>query len=276
MIKVQQFSGIEASVNAFTLSSDTHTIAVDLLRNSKEARSFANQIEASGKKLEAIFITHGHPDHYLGLGVFHQQFPKVPIYVATPEIKEDIVGFTGWMESVGWLENEPSMKIKSTVNPNGFDYEGVIQVLSKNSLSLTGSSEKIEIKSDYAGNECAHLATLCIPSQKIFLASDLIYDGVHAWCGSGVDKKAIAEWISIVEQIKQQTTADWTFFAGHGESGGHIKLDTIARYLKKFLSVTAKAPSRTAAISAMVEAYPGFAQSDFLLVHSVAFHVSET
>jgi glyoxylase-like metal-dependent hydrolase (beta-lactamase superfamily II) len=275
MITVQQFTGTEANVNSFTLSNDDHVIAVDLLRNSAEAQIFANQIAASGKKLTSIFITPGHPDHYLGLGVFNRQFPTVPIYVATQEIKDDIIGFTTWMESVGWLEGEALMKVRSDKNPKGFDYERKIKVLEANSLNLPGSSELIRIKADYQGNEAAHMATLAIPSQKILLASDLIYDGVHAWCGAGVDIKAIHEWISIVNILKLETSPSWTFYPGHGKSGGHEKLDNIVDYLQTFLKVTAEAKSRDAATKVMIEAFPSFAQSDFLLVHSVAFHVQE-
>jgi glyoxylase-like metal-dependent hydrolase (beta-lactamase superfamily II) len=275
MIIVKQFTGTEASVNAFTLSNEQNVIAVDLLRNSVEAKVFADQISASGKNLTSIFITHGHPDHYLGLGVFNRQFPKVPVYVATQEIKDDIIGFTTWMESVGWLEAEPLMKVRTDKNPDGFDYANVLKVIDSNILILPGSSEEIVVKADYPGSEADHMATLAIPSQKTLLASDLIYDGVHAWCGSGVDVKAINEWIAIVKKIKSETSPSWIFYPGHGTSGNHQKLDNIASYLETFLKVTANAKSRGEAIEAMTDAFPNFAQSDFLLVHSVAFHVNE-
>jgi glyoxylase-like metal-dependent hydrolase (beta-lactamase superfamily II) len=44
-------------------------ILVDLLRNSVAAERLANHVEASGKTLTTILLTHGHPDHYIGLGV---------------------------------------------------------------------------------------------------------------------------------------------------------------------------------------------------------------
>ena len=104
-------------------------IVVDLLRNSLEAEELSSHVEASGKTLQCIFVTHGHPDHYIGLGVFHRRFPAVPVRVASPEIRDDIIGFSRWMESVGWLEAEPTMKVQSDKNPDGFDYAGIIQVL---------------------------------------------------------------------------------------------------------------------------------------------------
>ncbi len=44
-------------------------------------------------------------------------------------------------------------------------------------------------------------------------------------------------------------------------------------YLETFIEVTSAAESRQAAMTKMKELFPGFAQDDFLLLHSVNFHV---
>jgi hypothetical protein len=46
-------------------------------------------------------------------------------------------------------------------------------------------------------------------------------------------------------------------------------------YLQTFLKVTLAALSREDALGRMKELFPGFAQDDFLLVHSVNFQVNE-
>jgi len=51
-----------------------------------------------------------HPDHNIGLGVFRHRFPGVPVSVAAPESRDDIVGFPQRMASKEWLEAEPMMK----------------------------------------------------------------------------------------------------------------------------------------------------------------------
>jgi hypothetical protein len=57
--------------------------------------------------------------------------------VASPQIRDDIIGFSQWMESAGWLDGEPAMKVKSSKSPDGFDYAGVIQVLDNPFLKLS-------------------------------------------------------------------------------------------------------------------------------------------
>ncbi|PYX76364.1 MAG: hypothetical protein DMG72_05000 [Acidobacteria bacterium] len=49
----------QANVNSHLLS-DASLVVVDLLRNSLEAEKLADHVEARGKKLEMIFVTHGH------------------------------------------------------------------------------------------------------------------------------------------------------------------------------------------------------------------------
>ena len=137
-LKLQVYHGVEATVNAYIFSDDNSIILVDSLRNSDEATQLANLIKQEGKSLTHLLITHGHPDHYTGMNVIKNQFPEVEIVVTTPEIKNDIAGFSTWMESVGWLEKEPTLKPKTEANPNGFDYEANIKVLNADKLTLKG------------------------------------------------------------------------------------------------------------------------------------------
>jgi len=277
MIQIEVYKGVEANVNSFILSSAENLIVVDLLRNSAEAEKLADDIENSGKLLKYIFITHGHPDHYIGLGVFHRRFPNTPIKVATQEIKDDIIGFSQWMESVGWLDAEPHMKVKSDVNPHGFDYANIISVLDEPHLNLPLEDNKIQVRADYPGNECGHMTTLAIPEQKVLLTSDLLYDKVHAWCGPGVDKQEINHWITVLDQmLAADSDNTWTYYAGHGGNGDTSLVAAMKHYLQTFLEVTTSEKDAKNAIEKMKAHFPNFAQEDFLLVHSVNYHVNES
>jgi len=274
MIEVSCHKGSEANVNSFILSDDENIIVVDMLRNSAEAERLADNIEKAKKKLHCIFVTHGHPDHYIGLGVFHRRFPNTPIMVATTEIREDIIQFSHWMESVGWLDAEPHMKVKTDKNPDGFDYANLISVLDEPFLKLPIESNRIEVRADYPGNECGHMTTLAIPEQRVFLASDLLYDKVHAWCGPGVDKQEIHHWIEILDgMLEMDHDGEWTFYAGHGGSGNKSLITSMQDYLRKFLEITSTSRTKQDAIDKLKNLFPDFVQEDFLLVHSVDFHV---
>ena len=277
MINIERYEGTEANVNSYILSDDENAIVVDALRNSAEAESLADHIEKNGKKLNCIFITHGHADHYMGLGVLHRRFPNVAIKVATSAIKDDLIGFSQWMESVGWLEDEPQMKVKTTENPSGFDYANLVSVIDEPFLKLPLEANRIHVHADYPGNECGHMTTLTIPEQKAFLASDLLYDKVHAWCGPGTDRQEIGQWIDILNEILEMKDIDkWTFYAGHGQSGDQTLVTNMKGYLQQFLKITESEKTQQGAMDRLTAAFPGFAQEDFLLVHSVNYHVKES
>lgn len=167
-IQLDVYNGIEASVNAFIFSDNQSIVLVDCLRNSKEAGDLAKVIKEKDKPLTHILITHGHPDHYLGLNVLKQQFSDTRIVVTTQDIKNDIIGFSTWMESVGWLQNEPAMKPKTTANENGFDYHHNIHVLNTNELTLAEGAV-LELNSNYPPSECEHLTTIYSKDLNAFL-----------------------------------------------------------------------------------------------------------
>lgn len=93
------------------------------------------------------------------------------------------------------------MKVKSHQNPEGFDYSKVIEILSEPFLRLPLEQTMIQVQADYPATECAHMTTLSIPEQRTFLAFDLLYNRVHAWCGPGVDRAEICNWILALDHI---------------------------------------------------------------------------
>jgi glyoxylase-like metal-dependent hydrolase (beta-lactamase superfamily II) len=168
-ISIVRFAGREANVNAYIIRNATHAVVVDSLRNREEAAELAQAIRQSGRTLQAIFVTHGHPDHYIGSRTLKEAFPSARILVASEAIKADTLGFSKWMESVGWLDKQPQMKPRSDAAPEGFDYGTQIEVLREDRLVLEGGGV-LEIRSDYPATESGHMSTVFVPDEKALLA----------------------------------------------------------------------------------------------------------
>jgi glyoxylase-like metal-dependent hydrolase (beta-lactamase superfamily II) len=265
-IQLDVYHGIEASVNAYIFSDSQSIILVDCLRNSKEAKNLADVIKNQKKPLTHILITHGHPDHYLGLNVIKQEFPNARIVVTKQEIKNDIINFSKWMESVGWLETEPEMKPKTSGN-NGFDYEKNIEVLKANTLALDEGAV-LQLNSDYAPSECAHLTTIYNKELNAFFPNDFCYNGVHPWLA--VDKKDIAYWKTQLEQFKKELTAsNPTIYPGHGKPSSIALFEEMKKYIEDFEETVSTSGTRIEAMKKMQELYPNHQQADFLLFHSI-------
>ena len=266
-IKLDVYHGIEASVNAYIFSDNQSIILVDCLRNSNEAALLADVIKKENKPLTHILITHGHPDHYLGLNVMRKEFPGARIVVTNQEIKNDIVGFSKWMQSVGWLENEPAMKPKTADNQNGFDYENEIEVLNAKALKLAEGAT-LELNSDYKASECEHLTTIYNKDLNAFFPNDFCYSGVHPWLA--VDKKNRTYWKTQLQQFKQGfSELNPKVYPGHGQPSGISMFDDVKKYIEDFEATCANSKTRKEAMQKMQELYPNHQQADFLLFHSV-------
>ncbi|WP_299508498.1 MBL fold metallo-hydrolase [uncultured Roseobacter sp.] len=63
-----------ALVDSTVLMGEESAVLIDAQFTVPAATQLAGITEATGRRLETIFITHGHPDHYLGLEVFANRF----------------------------------------------------------------------------------------------------------------------------------------------------------------------------------------------------------
>ncbi|MEO1259806.1 MAG: MBL fold metallo-hydrolase [Bacteroidota bacterium] len=271
-LTVEVFKGNEASVNSYIFSNGRSIMVMDALRNSKEAKELAQLIKSKGLPLTHVLITHGHPDHYIGMDCLKSEFPDVKIVVSRPEIKQDIIGFSKWMEGIGWLDNEPNLKPKSNENPTGFDYESLIEVLDKSSFTLEGGGT-LELRNDYNPAEAEHLTTVYSKDLNAFFSADFCYNGVHLWLGQGVDSAHIANWKAQLETFKAHyQNTDVVIYPGHGEASDAQIFDVVLKYISDFETAIENAKSKEEAMTKMNTLYPGWEQSDFLLTYSVDYH----
>ncbi|CTQ67540.1 MBL fold metallo-hydrolase [Roseibium alexandrii] len=72
------------SVNTHWIETPNSVIVIDVQRDTTHAAEAIEAIRALGKPVSAILITHGHPDHYVGVHQFQQVWPGLKVY-ASPE-----------------------------------------------------------------------------------------------------------------------------------------------------------------------------------------------
>src|SRR5438309_7554206 len=64
-------------------------VLVDALLTVEESHALVEWVAASGKNLTTIYVTHGHGDHFFGIGALLNRFPNARA-VATPDVVESM------------------------------------------------------------------------------------------------------------------------------------------------------------------------------------------
>jgi glyoxylase-like metal-dependent hydrolase (beta-lactamase superfamily II) len=260
---VSVFSAKQANVNAYVVSDDQGSLIIDATRSAKDAKELADFARSKGASPKMILITHGHPDHFIGLGVLKKEFPDARILVASKQIKADIIA----MASMKWMDSE--MRPKSEENQSGFDYQNEIAILDSNILKMPGG-ELFEVNADFPATEAAHETLLFSKELNAVFASDLAYNKVHLWLAGGVNAESIRNWQTELSRLKQKYgPLGAAIYPGHGEPTDVSVFDADIKYMNDLLTVVKESKTEDEAKKEMMRRYPDWKNADFILVQSI-------
>src|SRR6478735_4407647 len=172
-------------VDSTLVAGDKEAILIDGQFSLADAHRLVATIMESKKTLTTVYVTHSHPDHYFGLNVIKQAFPKVKI-VATPSVVKEIQAtWKGKVKQWGPMYGDliPQKPIIPTA-------------LKGNTLTLEGQT--LEIKNG-TGDE-AQETYVWIPSIKTVVAGDIVFRGVHPWTAEGKSDGRKA-WMKTLDEI---------------------------------------------------------------------------
>ena len=269
-ITVTPYAAAESNVNAYVVSDGQGAIVIDATRTPADGAAIAALVAQRTTGPVTVLITHGHPDHFLGLGALRAALPDARFVVARPEIKADIIGMATWMTAQGWLAQLPAMQPKTADHPDGFDYAGQLEVLDAPTLALPGGAA-LALTADYPATEAEHMTTAYSPDANALFTGDLAYHDVHLWLGVGVTRASAAAWQTTLDGLGATWAARRpTVYPGHGAPADLAVFAADRAYIDDLLAVTAGAPSDEAAIAQMAAKYPDHAIRDFLLMMCVA------
>lgn len=222
-----------------------NVILVDSQLKLSDASKIADQIAATGKNLQAIWITHIHPDHYLGLQAVLEKFPDTPVYAraATVEgINNNTARFIGI-----YKDQYPGDITDNPVIP--------VEVYTEDFLELDG--EQLEIM-DMQG-DAPVISMINIPTAKTLVAADTYFMGTHAFMAAANSPEVRQAWIGTIEQI--QALKPDLIIPGHKAPNASLDnsvagLEDMAQYLTTYGEAVCTQTNAEEAKSFMTEAYP--------------------
>jgi glyoxylase-like metal-dependent hydrolase (beta-lactamase superfamily II) len=84
------------------ISGDHDAILVDALLTTSEGERLAAWARNTGKRLRAIFITHGHGDHFFGAGPVLDAFPGTQLIASDQQVVDEARGQTTPKAIASW------------------------------------------------------------------------------------------------------------------------------------------------------------------------------
>lgn len=170
------------------ISGETDAVLVDAPMTRGQIDRTRNWILDSGKNLTAVYITHGHGDHWLGVEELLVGFPEVPVY-ATPGTISKMHYEAGEGRARMWDPALPGMVPPATVSAvpvpeGGIELEG--EVLEPILLGHTDTDDT---------------TALWVPSIRLVVAGDAIYNGAHQMLLEAPDG-GFEQWLAAIDIVE--------------------------------------------------------------------------
>jgi glyoxylase-like metal-dependent hydrolase (beta-lactamase superfamily II) len=231
--------------NSATLIYGTRdAVLVDTFLTLDQSVQLADEVAASGKNLTYVYITHGHGDHFFGLGALKQRFTDVRA-VATAAVIDRIAD-----------QLEPDML-------EGFwrqRFPGQIPDEPDVPESLDGASIELEghalIPIDTGYTDTADSTSLHVPSIGLIAAGDVVYNGIHPYLGESSAQTRL-QWIDALDKLGSLNAR--AVVAGHKIPDNDDDPKAIAQtrqYLRDFIRLDEATDTPRQLFDAMIELYP--------------------
>jgi glyoxylase-like metal-dependent hydrolase (beta-lactamase superfamily II) len=259
--KVHMFTSTpgEMDTNSFLIETAASVVAIDTQFLGTPARQFRAMLDAIGKPLRAVVITHPHPDHFNGTDVFLEGLTDIPIL----STRETLAGIHACATKVRdkWLPMYGEEYPVITRFPN-------VVIGRKHTLTFDGTDIIID---SIGPGEAVDISIVYVPESRDLILGDVLYDRTHAW----ILEQHSREWLVQLEDIKTRYAGAKTVYSGHGGSGPMSMLDEQAAYIRRFREIVADGASdnamtpkqKSAVVARIKKTYPDFKQDWWVAIN---------
>jgi glyoxylase-like metal-dependent hydrolase (beta-lactamase superfamily II) len=234
-------------VNSTIIYGESEALVIDTQFTLSNAHRLVAEILETGCNLTYIYITHFHPDHFLGLCVVHEAFPDAQV-VSLPEIAEMINDAFDF--KIQYWGNE-------VLGVNGA--KRAVQLHPLNEPLILVDGQRVEVLGPLRGDSELQ-SVLWVPSIRTLVAADTVFANAHVWVADDKTPQMRQDWFDVLDQL--EALDPLVVIPGHAPSAAFVSPDAIRftrEYLTAFVEELKRCEDSAQIMAAMERRYPGLA-----------------
>jgi glyoxylase-like metal-dependent hydrolase (beta-lactamase superfamily II) len=245
-------------VNAYLVETDNGVVVIDGTLTVSDSKALRARIDALGKPVLAVLLTHAHPDHVAGVTTIVGA-PTNTSIVALESV-DQLMRATEQAKHAQWAPVFGDEWITRWTYPNQFVAGGT-------SITFDGVTYRVH---DFGpGGDSDANALWLIDGQEAAFVGDLVFSGTHCYLADG----KILRWLANLERLRKLLPDRATLYPGHGPVGSHELIDQQRDYLLAYATAVIRLlddgatfdPAAPEALVAEMERYRPGAPLNFMI-----------
>jgi len=239
-------------ISATLISGERDAVLVDALLTVDQAHDLVEWIGGHGKNLTTVYITHGHGDHWFGLGAVLDRFSNARAFALPAVIEQMRAGSTPEFFEAFWTPRFNGKLPRELAFP---------EPLEGRTIDLEGH-ELVVVElghTDTDQTSCLHL-----PDIGLVVAGDAAYNDVHLYLAES-DPQGRRDWIAALDTI--ESLHPQAVIAGHQRAGRHDGPEIIEetrQYIRDFDRIAATTSTAQDLYDQVIALYPDRINPDAL------------
>ena len=230
------------------ITANGDALLVDALLTRNEGERLAAWLQKAGKRPRAIFVTHGHADHFFGAGPVLHAFPDAALLACDQQVVDAARGQLSAKAMASWNSRFPGQLPQSPPVP---------ELAGSPEFDLDGHT----ILFRTVGGADGALATVAhVPDLRTICSGDIVYNNIHMWLWNSTPDSR-KTWLASLDAVAALHPS--TIITGHKDPDAPDDdatrvLDQSRRYLEDFEQALATSGTPRELFEGMLGRYPTY------------------